>query len=1179
MKILICALLAVVLFTTQSSAQVQRPAGNPTVNAPTRFDFIFGTLDSAKMFRNVDTFPARYATLIFHTSKQYYYTEGNGTRWYKLVDTVGLSSRINLKLNISDTAAMLAPYARTASAGTVNTIGITTANGVSGVSSGGQDPRLTVTLGDITPTSVDASVSITTPKITTTNNGAGDNIRVGNDADIGDINVSNTISIKGIQNPNTGFIKFGIDGNRLGYDGVGLNYGGSITQGSVASAILAANLTGTISNVTVGSGLNYNTTTRELKVDTSSNNFINNSFALQNANFNVYNGYHRNIGVTDIDSTHGGIIIGDSIVVQNDFVYYWGNSVTSSGGYTGLLSTLLGTNQINKGISNTRMQQVSAGDSSMQNRAYSIPAYVSTTRYAMLDYGINDMANLGGGSIANFISVYSSVIDSFVAKGYPLNRIVIITPSYIGTSGGKNADSLALFAAAAKSVALAKGTLFADVFNYLKANGGAANVSSDSVHPSTIGYARMAEYIYYCISGSLKVYGGQIISRGDLKIYNGGISTNGGITMASGNLAINNGGATATQYFTGKGFKTLNQSVDSAILSNGTQSTIVKSITGTANQVIASAPKNNVTLSLPQDIATTSDVRFGYLELGSTPSIKGRFNITENSASLVLARIENTENSGVLNWGVWGSGGGAPFTNQGYIEANTPSGFSLSSYTGDMKFYTNARALNLSLTSTSADINTKVTIASIATGISADSLVVVHNGELRKIYGPDTYATISGSGSYIQNQFANNATAQTNSKAHLSDSLTTNGVLTVGGAANIAGTTTFSGTIVQNDASASINTHSNTSAINRSLLFIRSRGTLASQTTIVNGDPMGLVGWQGYDGAANRTAGYIQGSVDNTVSSGIVPGRIGFFTANTAGTAVEAGRINSLQNWLFGTTAHSGAPKLDVTGKFLATDTAQAGTIARIGGTSAQLLAADGSVATAGTGITISGGTISASGGVISGLTTNTITKATSSTTIGNSQVTDDGTTVQINGSIGITSKFQSTAQAGSGVSAITTAATSASSQYLYYGVNTATGGNTFTVAATGAILSNDLAGTGSRAVLADATGLLSAPVSDSTVKENFSKFGYGINAIMKLKPVWGEYKKGWKNYGEGRQNFLIAQNVQQVIPEAVFKTPSTGKLGINKDQLDAVYVQALQDLQNQIFELKKEINKLKKKK
>lgn len=49
----------------------------------------------------------------------------------------------------------------------------------------------------------------------------------------------------------------------------------------------------------------------------------------------------------------------------------------------------------------------------------------------------------------------------------------------------------------------------------------------------------------------------------------------------------------------------------------------VTSITGTPNQVIASAPTGNVTLSLPQDIATTSTVRFGSLGLGYVAPASG----------------------------------------------------------------------------------------------------------------------------------------------------------------------------------------------------------------------------------------------------------------------------------------------------------------------------------------------------------------------------------------------------------------------------------------------------------------------------------------------------------------------------------------------------------------------------
>jgi fibronectin-binding autotransporter adhesin len=54
------------------------------------------------------------------------------------VDTTLISTKANVTANLL---------------GYVKTIGVTTGNGVSAVSSGGQDPRLTVTLGNITPTS------------------------------------------------------------------------------------------------------------------------------------------------------------------------------------------------------------------------------------------------------------------------------------------------------------------------------------------------------------------------------------------------------------------------------------------------------------------------------------------------------------------------------------------------------------------------------------------------------------------------------------------------------------------------------------------------------------------------------------------------------------------------------------------------------------------------------------------------------------------------------------------------------------------------------------------------------------------------------------------------------------------------------------------------------------------
>jgi hypothetical protein len=113
-----------------------------------------------------------------------------------------------------------------------------------------------------------------------------------------------------------------------------------------------------------------------------------------------------------------------------------------------------------------------------------------------------------------------------------------------------------------------------------------------------------------------------------------------------------------------------------------------------------------------------------------------------------------------------------------------------------------------------------------------------------------------------------------------------------------------------------------------------------------------------------------------------------------------------------------------------------------------------------------------------------------------------------------------------------------------------------------------NLAGSGSRAVLADASGNLSAPISDISVKENIKPIGYGLNEILKMNPVWFDFIDEYKNYGEGRQNGNIAQEMAEIIPEAVFVTPSTSKMGINYDQMHAVYIKAIQQLEARIKQL-----------
>lgn len=155
----------------------------------------------------------------------------------------------------------------------------------------------------------------------------------------------------------------------------------------------------------------------------------------------------------------------------------------------------------------------------------------------------------------------------------------------------------------------------------------------------------------------------------------------------------------------------------------------------------------------------------------------------------------------------------------------------------------------------------------------------------------------------------------------------------------------------------------------------------------------------------------------------------------------------------------------------------------------------------------------------------------------------------------------------------------SSSNQYIYADANFlyigAANFSRITISTSGVLLVADLAGTGSRAVLADTNGNLSAPVSDVTVKENVQNLKYGLDAIMQLNPISFEYINEYKNYGEGLQIGNIAQDVEKVIPEAVFTTPSTGLKGINYNQFDGIYIKAIQDLNNIIDGLLKRIELL----
>jgi hypothetical protein len=124
----------------------------------------------------------------------------------------------------------------------------------------------------------------------------------------------------------------------------------------------------------------------------------------------------------------------------------------------------------------------------------------------------------------------------------------------------------------------------------------------------------------------------------------------------------------------------------------------------------------------------------------------------------------------------------------------------------------------------------------------------------------------------------------------------------------------------------------------------------------------------------------------------------------------------------------------------------------------------------------------------------------------------------------------------------------------------------------------SSLAGTGSRTVIANASGLLSAPVSDRSVKEKIQNLHNALSIIGRLRPRTYFFKEGWKNYGEGMQFGFVAQEIQQVLPNSVYINPN-GKMGYNETDIIPILVKAVQEQQKEIEQLKKEVIKLKSKK
>ncbi len=93
---------------------------------------------------------------------------------------------------------------------------------------------------------------------------------------------------------------------------------------------------------------------------------------------------------------------------------------------------------------------------------------------------------------------------------------------------------------------------------------------------------------------------------------------------------------------------------------------------------------------------------------------------------------------------------------------------------------------------------------------------------------------------------------------------------------------------------------------------------------------------------------------------------------------------------------------------------------------------------------------------------------------------------------------------------------------------------------------------------------------SDSTLKRDIRPLHYGLEEVLAMNPVTYRWKSGNDDLKVG----LLAQEVREVVPEAVYGEVE-GELGINYAELLPVLIQAIQDLQQEVDALSSQVEVL----
>jgi hypothetical protein len=122
-------------------------------------------------------------------------------------------------------------------------------------------------------------------------------------------------------------------------------------------------------------------------------------------------------------------------------------------------------------------------------------------------------------------------------------------------------------------------------------------------------------------------------------------------------------------------------------------------------------------------------------------------------------------------------------------------------------------------------------------------------------------------------------------------------------------------------------------------------------------------------------------------------------------------------------------------------------------------------------------------------------------------------------------------------------------------------------------IFIGSLQGVGTRSVYSTQQGELTNTSSDENLKKNITSFDMGLTATIALSPVYYNWKNE-ESLGSQREVGFIAQEVQQILPEAV-GTNADGTLSLDYARLVPMLVNSIKELNQTINDLTTRVENL----